>query len=239
MKRFPILPTILAALLFSCNNEPAKEETKTAADTTATVAATPAETKPVFTPFKVVTIQSKVKNFEQWEKEYFSDDSLRKAYGITHLLIGRDLKDSNTVYAVGKMEDMEKARTFSKLPNLHEASKGAGLIGSPGFSYAEIIRENDSPTEFANRLGVAHHVKDFSAWLKVFDGEGKANRVSHGVINRSLARGLVDSNMIYITFVVSDLAKAKARMASPELKKIMTDAGVDSPPTIRWYKVVK
>ena len=36
-----------------------------------------------------------------------------------------------------------------------------------------------------------------------------------------------------------DIAKAKARASSPELKKIMTDAGVDSPPTVRWYKLIK
>jgi len=239
MKRLPFLTVIsMAVLLFSCNNGPAKEETKTA-DTTAAVAAPPAEVKPVFTPFNVVYIQHRVKNFEKWEAGYFAHDSVRKAYGITHLLIGRDLKDSNLVYIVDKMEDQAKAKTFSTLPGLKEAMKKAGVTSQPVFSYGEIIRSDDSPTESADRLGVAHHVKDFAAWLKVYDAEGPATRAANGLIDRSLGRSLVDSNMVYITFAVSDMAKAKARVASPELKKIMTDAGVDSPPTTRWYRVVK
>jgi hypothetical protein len=238
MKRLPILPVIaMAVLLFSCNNGPAKEETTTA-DTTAAVTA-PAEVKPVFTPFKVVYIQHRVKNFEKWEAGYFSHDSVRKAYGITHWVIGRDLKDSNLVYIADKMEDLAKAKTFAALPGLKDAMMKAGVTSKPGFSYGEIIRGDDSPVESSDRLAVAHHVKDFNAWLKVFDAEGPATRAANGLIDRGLGRSLIDSNMVYITFAVSDMAKAKARLASPELKKIMTDAGVDSPPTARWYRLVK
>jgi hypothetical protein len=31
------------------------------------------------------------------------------------------------------------------------------------------------------------------------------------------------------------MAKAKARISSPELKKLMTDAGVTGAPTIKFY----
>ncbi len=238
MKRLSVMPAIIMALsLFSCNNGPAKEETK-AADTTAAVAAPVAEVKPVFTPFKIIYIQHKVKNFATWEKGYYAHDSIRKAYGITHFLIGRDLKDSNLVYIADKMDDFEKAKTFSALPGLKSAMKAAGVISQPGFSYGEVIRSNDSATEITDRIGIAHHVKDFNAWLKVFDAEGPAARAANGMVDGSIARSLVDSNMVYLTFVVTDMAKAKARGSSPELKKIMKDAGVDSPPTIRWYRIV-
>jgi hypothetical protein len=239
MKRLPVMLAItMAVFLFSCNNEPAKEETK-AADTAAAVAAPPAEIKPVFTPFKVIYIQHKVKNFATWEAAYYTHDSVRRAYGITHFIIGRDLRDSNLVYVADKMDDFEKAKTFSALPGLKTAMKAAGVISQPGFSYGEVVRSNDSATEITDRLGIAHHVKDFNAWLKAFDAEGPAVRAANGMIDGSIARSLVDSNMIYLTFVVTDMAKAKARGASPELKKIMTDAGVDSPPTMRWYRIVK
>ena len=60
MKRLLVMPAIMmAVILFSCNNEPAKEENKTG-DTTA-AAAPAAEIKPVFTPFKIIYIQHKVK----------------------------------------------------------------------------------------------------------------------------------------------------------------------------------
>jgi quinol monooxygenase YgiN len=238
MKRLPtMLAAFLAVTFFSCNSGTEKTEDKTA-DTTAAVVA-PAPEKPTFEPFKVVSISHKVKNFAKWEEQYFAHDSVRKAYGITHYEIGRDLKDSNLVYIVDKMEDMAKAKTFSTLPNLKDAMKKAGVISQPGFSYAEVIRNDDSPTEYADRVGVAHHVKDFAAWLKVFDAEGPATRAANGLVDRVMARSLVDSNMVYLTFAVSDMAKAKARVTSPDLKKIMTDAGVDSPPTVRWFRIVK
>lgn len=237
MKHLTISFFVASAVLLSCNNEPAKEETK-AADTTATAPA-PAEVKPAFSPYKVAGIIADVKNFDKWREQYFADDSLRKAYGITHLTLGRDLRDSNKIFVLDKIEDMDKARAFSKLPGLKEAGKASTVKGTLAWSYAEMIRGDESPVESDYRLGVAHHVKDFNAWLKVFDGEGSAARASTGVVDRSLSRSLVDSNMIYLTFAVTDTAKARARMKSPDVKKIMDSAGVDSAPTIRWYKIVK
>jgi quinol monooxygenase YgiN len=225
-------------LLFSCSNGPAKEETK-AADTTAVAATPPAEVKPVFSPFKVVVVQHKVKNFEKSETEYFNRDSLRKAYGITHYVIGRDLKDSNTVFVIDKIEDLDKAKAFYALPGAKEAMKKAGVSNPPGFTYAEFIRSNDTPVQFMDGLAISHHVKDFDVWLKAFDAEGASARNATGMIDRGIARNLYDSNTVSVFFEISDMAKAKARVASPELKKLMTDAGVDSPPTMRWYRLIK
>ncbi|MFI5156997.1 MAG: hypothetical protein ACHQEM_12470 [Chitinophagales bacterium] len=238
MKRIKILYAIpMAALLFGCNNEASKEEAKTA-DTAAAASAPAAPEKPAFKPYKILAIQLKVKNFSKWQERYFADDSLRKAYGISHAVIGRDLKDSNKVYVLDKIEDFDKARAYSKLPMLNEASKKSTLVGSLGFSYGEIIRSNDESVASAEHLGVAHHVKNFETWVKAFDADA-GQRASNGIIDLSIARDLVDSNMVYLSFAVSDMAKAKAKMESPELKKIMNDAGVDSAPTVRWFRFVK
>jgi hypothetical protein len=43
---------------------------------------------------------------------------------------------------------------------------------------------------------------------------------------------------VTILFAITDMAKAKARVASPELKKIMADAGLVGPPTLTWFKWV-
>jgi hypothetical protein len=45
--------------------------------------------------------------------------------------------------------------------------------------------------------------------------------------------------MVYILFTVTDLAKAKARGNSEDLKKIMTDAGVQGPPKVNFFREVK
>lgn len=238
MNRLLVLPAIsMAVLLISCGNEPAKEETKST-DTAAAVAPAPAEVKPAFVPFKVVMVQHKVKNFEQSEAGYFNRDSLRNAFGITHYVIGRDLKDSNTVFVVDKIEDMEKAKSYYALPATKTAMKKAGVGGPPGFTYAEFVRVNDNPVQFTEGVAVSHRVKDFAAWLKVYDADA-TSRSANGFIERGIARNLQDSNTVSVLFEVSDMAKAKARMASPDLKKMMTDAGVEGPPTIRWYRLIK
>jgi len=235
MKKLPLV--LIMALLFACNNGPAKEEQKT--DTTAAVAPAPAEVKPAFVPFKVVVVQHKVKNFGKAEEEYFNRDSLRLTYGITHYVIGRDSKDSNTVFVVDRIQDVDKAKAFYKLPGAAATMKKAGVMSPPGFTFAEFVTGNDNPVQFLDGMAISHHVKDFGVWMKAFDAEGDSVRRANGLITRGIARNLEDSNSISILFEVSDLAKAKARSSSPELKKIMTDAGVDSPPTVRWYKLIK
>jgi hypothetical protein len=239
MKRFSdILVISLALFLFSCGNEPSKEETKTA-DTTAAATAEPAVAKPAFTPFKVVIIQHKVKDFEKSKAGYFNSDSIREVYGITHFAMGRLLKDSNTIFVVDKIEDVEKSKAFFTSPKVKEAMMKAGVSRAPGYSYAEIIRLQEPSSEYPYRLAVTHHVKDFDTWLKGYDAEGIDVRAANGLIDRGMARDLNDSNIVSLLFLVSDTAKARARMASPELKKIMKDAGVDGPPTIRWYREIK
>jgi hypothetical protein len=237
MKCLSALPVIsIAVLLLSCGNEPAKEETKSA-DTTAAAPA-PAEVKPAFIPFKVVVIQHKVKNFEKSEAEYFNRDSLRNTFGITHFVIGRDLKDSNTVFVVDKITDVDKAKAFYALPAAKDAMKKAGVSGPPGFTYAEFVRVNDNPVQFTEGVAVSHRVKDYGIWLKAYDADA-ASRTANGLIERGIARNLQDSNTVSILFEVSDSTKARARMKSPDLKKIMDDAGVEGPPTVRWYRLIK
>ena len=228
----------MTLLLFACNNSGEKEETK-AADTTAATPPPAAEAKPAFTPFKIVVIQHKVKNFAKSVAGYFSNDSLLRANGITHIVVARDLKDSNQVFIIDKVDDVEKAKAFFDQPEVKDRMMKAGVSRPAGLTFAEVVRADDSPLQYTDAVSIAHHVKDFDAWQKAFDAEGTATRAANGLIDRIMARDIHDPNTVYLTFQVSDLAKAKARTASPELKKLMADAGVDTPPTIRWVSVQK
>lgn len=239
MKRFPgIFAILLALFLFSCSNEPAKEEAKTS-DTGAAVAAAPEPVKPVFNPFKIVVVQHKVKDFAKSQAGYFNSDSLRMPFGITHFLMGRDLRDTNMVFLVEKIEDVDKAKSYFNQPKVKDAMMKAGVKSAPGYNYGVMVRFDDAAPETGIQLGITHHVKDYDAWLKVFDAEGTATRAANGMIDRGIARNFYDSNTVSIFFAVSDSAKARARVNSPEIKKVMTDAGVDGTPTIRFYKAVK
>lgn len=234
-----IFASAMILLFASCNNSTEEKKETSAADSSSITKAPEQPAKPTFQPFTVMMVKHPVKNFDKWLPVYNGHDSVRKQYGISELTVGRGLDNANIVYIAFKVDDVQKAKEFSALPNLKETMQKAGVSGPPTFSYINVVRNDSSTIPEKDRVLVAHHVKDFDAWLKVYDGEGKETRAANGLIDRGLGRGVDDPNTVYILFAISDLAKAKARFASPDLKKIMTDAGVDSPPTFSFYKVVK
>ena len=232
----PVLAVSIAIAFFSCNSseekkDEKKEEVKEEKKPEEPVVA-------AFTPFKIIMVRHTVADFDKWKAGYMAHDSMRQAYGISHYVIGRGLDNPNWVVVVDKVADVQKAKDFSILPGLKDAMKKAGVTGKPEFSYAEVIRNDDTKIDQKERVMVAHHVKDFDTWIKAYDAEGKAKRMENGLLDRGMARGTEDPNMVYIVFAITDMAKAKARVNSPDLKKIMTDAGVDGPPKITYYKLV-
>ena len=225
----PVMAASFAITLFSCNSssDEKKEEKKTG-DSTAVV-----ETK----PFKLLVVQHKVADFAKWKAGYLAHDSMRMAYGLSQFRLGRGLDDSNMVFVVNKMTDVQKAKDFAASPGLKDAMQKAGVVGPPTISYIDVVRTDTSMLPQQERVMVTHKVKDFDAWLKVFDAEGKATRASFGMVDRILGRSADDPNMVYLVFAITDMVKAKARSSSPELKKLMTDAGVEGPPTVVYFKL--
>jgi quinol monooxygenase YgiN len=241
MKKTPLILTaaVMLFLASSCGNKKNEPAETTATDTVAsadTTAKAPAE--PAFTPFKVMAITHKVKNFDTFKGVYMAHDSMRLANGLTHFRMGRGLDDSNMVFVTNIISDVQKAKDFAASANLKEAMKRAGVAGPPTIAYAEIIRLDSSKIESNIRVRVTHRVKDFDAWLKVYDDEGKQKRAENGLIDRAISRGIDDPNTVTIIFAISDMEKAKARMNSPELKATMMNAGVESAPTFFFYRLV-
>lgn len=64
-------------------------------------------------------------------------------------------------------------------------------------------------------------------------------RAENGLLDRALARDADDPNTVYIVFAISDKEKSMARMQSEELKKTMTDAGVEGAPSFFYYTLDK
>lgn len=210
------------ALLLSCKTEEKKTEEK------ATIPAA---------DYTAIFIQHPVADFEAWKPHYFDHDSVRKAYGISHYQIARGIVDTSLVVVFNKIDDTAKAREFTALPDLKAVMDKAGVTGPPTFEYLHVVRDDASAIPINERIMVKHKVKDFDEWLKVFDNEGMDARKSFGIIDRGLARGVDDPNMVYIVFAVEDWEKANARFNSEELKKLMTEAGVEGSPTIIRYNI--
>jgi hypothetical protein len=136
-----------------------------------------------------------------------------------------------------KASDLAKAKAMLADPKMKETMQKAGVMGKPDIQFYHMIRMVGSPAK--QFVVVNHKVKDFNAWLKVFDGEGSAKRASEGLVDRALGRGIDDTTMVHIVFGVSDMAKAKAAIFSDEKKKLMESAGVIGKPDIRFYNEAK
>lgn len=239
MKQFKFFSatSVAASLLFlsSCGNTDGdKQKTEMVTNDSSTVAKTETVTK----PSDVLVARFKVSNFAKWKTSYESRDSARLASGLHNYIIGRGVEDSNTVMVALKMDDVAKAKEFTANPKLKEAMQKGGVTGTPSFMFLN-VQMMDSATNATNsRIMVTHKVKDWDAWKKSFDSH-KQVRLDAGLLDRAIGYEAGDNHIVTVVLGVSDMAKAKAFMASKDLKDKMAEAGVEGPPTIFMYTVVQ
>ena len=200
----------------------------------------PAE-EPVVIPtsmFKSVVIKHPVSNYAKFNTVFMASDSMKEANGFHTIGVARGLQDTNMVVVIGKVDDVAKAKAFVTSPEIKTAMDSATVSGPPTIEFIDVVRNDDSEIPQMERMMIKHHVKDFGAWLKVYDKEGKETRAGYGIIDRAMGRGIEDSNMVYLVFAITDMAKAEERGKSEELKKLLDEAGVDSEPEMFLYKFV-
>lgn len=233
-----LLAACFVAVFFSCSGG-AGNTKETSADTTAAAAATPAATTTApFTPFDVVEVSHVVKDYGAWRPLFDADSINRKASGMEKIIVGRGVDNPNNVIVVLKVSDIQKGKDFTASPQLKEVMTKAGVISKPDAEFFHVIRLNPDSKE-KQWVIVSHKVKDFDAWLKVYDGEGKEKRASEGLVDVVLARGIDDPSMVHLVFDITDMAKAKKAIFSDEKKKLMTSAGVEGEPKIEFYQTAE
>jgi hypothetical protein len=225
---------VLALLVFAACNNPNEKTAATAVADSPKVSAPDTPKTPEFKPFDVVEISHVVKDYSKWKAVFDTDSAARKESGMEFITIGRKNDHPNDLVIALKIADVQKAKAFSADPKLKKTMEKGGVISKPDITFYHVVRFNPKSNEKQWVL-ISHKVKDFDAWLKVFDAEGPATRESFGLKDVVLARGIDDPNLVHIVFDIKDMAKAKARMNAPELKKLMTDAGVEGAPKISFY----
>jgi hypothetical protein len=230
---------ITASMLFSCNadnKESAKEETTQTADTATSMKMSPEPA--AFKPFDVAEISHTVKDYTKWRPFFDADSTNRKASGMEFMVVGRSIDKPNNVIIALQVADIQKAKDFAADPKLKEVMDKAGVTSKPEINFFHIIRFDPNSKE-KQWIRVTHRVKDFDAWLKVYDNEGTANRASQGLIDVALGRGIDDPNIVTLVFDTKDMAKAKASILSEEKKKLMMSAGVEGVPAIGYYSTAE
>lgn len=190
-------------------------------------------------PMKILFVKHKVADYAKWKQVYLAHDSARMSMGISQFRLARGIDDSNMVVVMNIIQDVAKAKEFGSSDGLKAAMKNGGVLDTPYVALFQTVRGDSSMVPQMDRMMVIHRVKDFDTWLKVYDKEGTATRAENGMIDKAIARGIEDSNMVYIIFAISDIARAKARAQSPDLKKIMEDAGVEGKPEAIFYRLTR
>jgi hypothetical protein len=82
-------------------------------------------------------------------------------------------------------------------------------------------------------LIISYQVADFDAWKAVFD-DNKEGRIDNGFIGQHINRAEEDPNALAVYLAVGDTDAARAYAASDELRSLMAQAGVSSPPERMW-----
>lgn len=236
-KKLFVIAVLTIVVLAACTNS-GKKPASTTNTEDAKIATVEAPKTPDFQPFDVVVRSSVVKDYTNWRSLFNTDSTARKASGMELIVVGRGIEKNNNLVVVFKVSDVQKAKAFFADPRLKPLLEKAGVISMPNSEFFHVVRFNADSKE-KQWVAVTHQVKDFDAWLKVYDEEGTATRATYGLVDVALARGIDNPNLVHIVFDIKDMAKAKNRMSDPALKKLMTDAGVEGEPKIEFYSLAE
>lgn len=232
----------VAVSLISCGGQ---HQEKNATDTTVIVDSTvvvktetPATSTVITTPQQMMVVRHKVASFSKWLPSYEEHDSMRQANQIHSYVIGRGLQDSNIVVVAVKVDDMEKAKAFSKDAGLKKAMQKGGVTGAPLFSFVTMTYQDTVTIASDVRAWTTFTVKDWTAWEKAFM-EGQQERLDNGLAVRVYGHDADNDKKVVLVVAVTDSAKATAYWKSDMLKQRRTASGVVDEPQRFIFRVVK
>lgn len=220
----------LAVMLFACNNQSASKKPKM--DAPAAGQATMKENAPPPLPFNALVIRHTVADYSKWKPFFDADSTNRNAAGMHLIGVARGIEDQNDVEIPFMIDDVQKVKAFVSDPKLKDIMQKGGVNSAPNFKFIKVLRMSEAIQKPGDYAEISHKVKDFDAWLKVYDEEGATTRANDGLEDGVLARGIDDPNLVYLVFKITDLAKAKAAFDNPARQKVMQNAGVISKPEI-------
>ena len=84
---------------------------------------------------------------------------------------------------------------------------------------------------------VHHNVKDFTAWMTIYDKHAEARKAA-GLSRDHVLQAMDDPNAVTVVLDFANFDKAKAFAASTDLKDAMKLAGVVGKPTIHILRKV-
>jgi hypothetical protein len=235
-----LFTTVFSLFFTSCgggSSEKTAATDSTKVDTAVAAVAPPSTI--VTTPEYMAIVVHKVASYAKWLPAYESDDSVRLANGIHNYVIGRGMKDTNTVLVALRITDTAKAYAFMKDPRLKAAMKKGGVTSVLSTSVTLAVWQDTATLAPGTlRARTTYTVKDWDVWLKNFE-DGKQERMDNGIVARVVGHDATDNHKISLVTAVVDTAKAFAYYKSDKLKARFAAGGATTPPD-RWlFTIVK
>lgn len=233
---------VIAILFASCGGGDNKKDNGTGADTTAApgmAADTPQEVNTIVTtPQNMMIVTHKVTDYTKWLSAYEAHDSVRLAFGAHNYVLGRGVTDTNMILIALKVDDIAKAKAFSKDPGLKKAMQKAGVIGNPNISLTVANYQDTAKISSDMRSRTTFTVKDWDAWQKAFT-QGRQERLDNGLVERVYGHDPDDNKKVTLVVAITDTAKAAAYWKSDALKKRRAASGVTTEPQRFLFRIVK
>lgn len=181
-------------------------------------------------PFDAMVIRHMVADYELWKTSFILHGLDRSKQGIHTIGIARGIENANDVEVPFVIASVERAKAYVTAPEVKQGMQADGATSAPDIKFIRVLRmTNHGKCDYAE---VTVKVKDFDAWLKVFDAEGAAVRKKDGITDFVLGRGIDDPNLVYLVFKINSIAEVNAAMANPARQKLMQEGGVIGQPAI-------
>lgn len=235
LKSILIIVPIAFAVMYSCDSSK-KESTES--DTSAEnekLESTETESQSAST---AVTVSHSVSDFDVWLTAFNNHDSVRTANGMSSATVHRTASDTNMVTVTVWTKDHASARDFFGKQELKDAMQEAGVNSEPEITFWDVNWAREQRDEqFDEVIFITHEVTDFDQWSQLFNDHDSI-RLENGIV--ALVTG-TNADMPKIAGVylgIRDKDAAMAFMESPELQKVMKEAGVVGEPDISMLSVV-
>ena len=177
-----------------------------------------------------VRIIHKVNDFENWHAVYLEKSNADSRIGVL-----RNIEDTNYIIIGELTKSHELAKEYYNSEYLKSAMREGGVSSEPEIRYINWHHFDTMSNDSIYRISITHEVDNFEAWKKVFDMD-EARHKEGGLTLTGLGTSDDNPSEVFMMFASYDLESAKAIVNDPNLKDMMSKAGVTSEPIINYWK---
>lgn len=190
------------------------------------------------TPSVAAVITHEVNDYAAWKRAFDEHAGARERAGMIGSHINRSAENPNLVSVYLAANDVGSLRGFLGNADLKATMAHAGVKGPP--TVVLMTPVDTKPVTDRPLAGaiVSHRVSSYETWKKAFDAHAPA-RAKAGIVGYAVNRDLEDPNTVIVYLQASTLDEVRSFCASPDLKDVMRNAGVEGAPRIAFVQGVE